>query len=177
MDGVQMISVAQMSPAAGDMYALSAGLDAVSGVFGYLASLNNFDIAQSRAQMIMNAAYADARRYGEQADANLALMKAGYLASGVTLSGSPIDALDKQAQISKENENSIIMSGETEAMDQTQQGYNALTAGRNALLGGITSASNALNKGFAPTIPVAGGGTGFGGTPLPASILADGVTA
>ena len=132
--------------APGEMFAVSAGLDLISGVFGYLSSLNASSIASSRGQMIINEANANAQRYAEKAAADQAQQKAMFLASGVTLQGSPLDVLDTSARLAKENIDSIMMSGAAEALDQNQQGGNALTQGRNAIIGGVAAATGVVGK-------------------------------
>lgn len=143
------------SPTQSGLYATSAGLDLVSGVFGFLSSMEANDAAQSRAQMIRQESEANAQRYAEQAAAHSAQTKVMFLASGVTLAGSPIDVLDNQARLAKENEDSILMSGAAEALDTAQRGVAAEIKGRNALVGSFAGASNNLYKGF-------GFSTGFG---------------
>src|SRR5690242_11638472 len=104
-----------MAGAAVDLFAFSAGLDAVAGVFGYLAAENAQSVANSRADMIRAAAEANAQRYSESAAAQNAQRKVMFLASGVTLQGSPIDVLDTQARIASENMAAIRMGGEVDA--------------------------------------------------------------
>lgn len=127
------------SPAAADLYGVSAGLDVLSGVFGYLTSLNAASVAKSRADLMTMEAEANAQRYAEQAAQFEAHEKVMYLASGVKLSGSPIDALATTARIASENIASIKRSGEVEALDQEQLGTNAEIQGRNALLSGLNN--------------------------------------
>ncbi len=136
------------------LYATSAGLDLVSGVFGFLSSMAANDAAQSRAAMVRMEAEANAQRYGEQAAARIAQTSVSYLASGVTLQGSPIDTLDTQARLAKENQDSILMTGAVDALDTAQRGTAAEISGRNALVGSFAASSAALYKGF-------GFGTGF----------------
>lgn len=128
------------------LFAVSAGLDVVSGVFGYLNSRIADQIAQTRADMIRQAAQANAQRYMEKARADTAQQKEMFLASGVTLSGSPIDVLDNSIRLAKENMDSIIMGGNIDAADQSQQGANALNSGRNALIGGLAGATENVQK-------------------------------
>ncbi len=126
---------------------VSAGLDVVSGVFGYLSSLNAASVARDRADMIRMEADANAQRYAERAQADRAQRKVMFLASGVTVSGSVIDELDNDARVASENLHAIRMGGATAAFDQEQQGENALVGGRNALLGGISAGAGAVAKG------------------------------
>ena len=156
-----------MATSAGDLavgaYGVSAGLDLMSGVFGYLSSLNAASIAQSQASLMVTAAEANAQRYSEQAAQSEAQQKAMYLASGVTLAGSPVDALATSARLANENITSILMGGEREAEQERMAGVNAEMQGRSALVGGLGQATGALTKG-ALTASLLGMGGG-GGTP------------
>lgn len=151
-----------------ELLGVSAGLDLVSGVFGYLNSLNAASVANSRADMIRAEADANAQRYSERATAFKAQQKLMFLASGVKVSGSVIDVLDNSARLAAENIAAIRAGGAVEAFDQEQVGQNALTTGRNALLGGIDNAAGATIKaafltGFGSTkLPAPGGGTQAG---------------
>ena len=134
------------SSAGSGMFAVSAGLDVVSGVFGYLNARIADQIAQTRADMIRQAAQANAQRYMEKATADIAQQKVMYLASGVTLSGSPIDVLDDHIRLAQNDAASIVMSGAADAADQNQAGANALNSGRNALIGGLAAATDNIGK-------------------------------
>jgi hypothetical protein len=134
-----------LTPAAQGAFVISAGLDLLSGVFGFLSSLNAASEAKSQASLIMTEAEANAQRYSEQAAQSEAQQKVMYLASGVTLAGSPVDALATSARIANENIAAILMGGEQEASNQNMAGVNASNQGRNALIGGI---DQAVNTGF-----------------------------
>ena len=129
--------------AASDMFAVSAGLDLVSGVFGYLSAQNAQSVANSRADMIRAQANADAQRYADKAAHDIAQQKVMFLASGVTLSGSPLDVLDENIRLASEDVQSIEMSGAADALNEQQTGQNAMTSGRNALVGGVAAAATA----------------------------------
>lgn len=122
---------------AAEAYGVSAGMDLLSGVFGYLSAQNNASIAQSRADLIRIEAEANAQRYAEQAAQFEAHEKVMYLASGVKLAGSPIDALATTARIAHENVEAIRMGGEAKAMDEETAASNAEAQGRAALVGGF----------------------------------------
>ena len=128
-------------------YGVSAGLDMISGVFGYLSSLNAQSIANSQADMIRTEAEANAQRYAEQAAQSIAKEKVMYLSSGVTLSGSPVDALATSARIANENVAAIQMGGEREALSAETSGTNDLMKGRAALAGGFVGAAKATGMG------------------------------
>lgn len=131
-----------------DMYGVSAGLDLVSGVFGYLTSLNSASMARSRADLIEAEANANAQRYEEEAQHREAQTAMMYVASGVRLSGSPIDALATEARIASENVASIEMQGKIQALDQSVTGTEAELKGRDMLVGGLVGAGKSLYQGF-----------------------------
>ena len=129
-------------------YGVSAGLDMISGVFGYLSSLNAQSIANSQADMIRTEAEANAQRYAEQAAQSEAKEKVMYLSSGVTLAGSPVDALATSARIASENISAIEMGGEREVLSAEAGGANDLMKGRAALAGGFVGAAKATGMGL-----------------------------
>lgn len=145
-----------------DAYGLSAGLDLVSGVFGYLAAQQNASLAQSRADLIRTEAEANAQRYAEQAAQQQAHEEVMYLASGVKLSGSPVDALATSARIASENEMAILMGGDAKAEDEQVAGVNAEIQGRDALIGGIDRSVGAAAKGVSLTLPAGSDQTNLG---------------
>jgi hypothetical protein len=116
----------------------SAGLDMLSGLFGYLASEQAAALADSRGRMLRLEAEAEAQRYGEQARGLRAQTKLAYLKSGVALSGSPLDVLDADMLTAQENISAIQARGAADQLDAENQGAQALASGRNALLSGIT---------------------------------------
>lgn len=129
------------SPGAEASYGVSAGLNLLSGVFGFLAAQNAADIAQSRGDLIRIEAEANAQRYAEQASQFKAHEKVMYLSSGVKLSGSPVDALATTARVANENIAAIRMEGEAKAMDQNIEGSNLAAQGRAAIAGGFSRAA------------------------------------
>ena len=74
-------SIPQMTTGDEAAFGVSAGLDLLSGVFGYLSSLNDQSIANSRADMIRNQAQANATLYAQKSSAAVAQQKVTYLAS------------------------------------------------------------------------------------------------
>ncbi len=129
-------------------YGVSAGLDLLSGVFGYLSSLNAQSIASSQADIIRTESEANAQRYAEQAAQAQAQESVMYSASGVKLTGSPIDALATAARISTENIAAIQMGGEREALNAETGGTNDLMKGRDALAGGFVGAAKMTGMGL-----------------------------
>lgn len=144
------------SDAASAAYGVSAGLDVLSGVFGYLSAMNVAAAQQSRADLIRSEAEANAQRYQEQAAQFEAHEKVMYLASGVTLAGSPVDALATTARIAKENADAIRMAGDRDALNAENAGTEAEMKGREALISGI---DKGVGLGFNSYV-AANGGTG-----------------
>ncbi len=122
---------------ASEAYGVSAGLDLLSGVFGYLASEEAASVARSRADLVRIEAEANAQRYAEQAAQFEAHEKVMYLASGVKLSGSPVDALATTARVASENMAAIRMAGEAGAQDDLTRASNDEAAGRATLVEGF----------------------------------------
>lgn len=137
---------AQPNDTAATAYGVSAGLDLISGVFGYLSSMNAASVASSQAEMIRTEAEANAQRYAEQAAQFEAHEKVMYLSSGVTLAGSPVDALATSARLASENEMAIRMGGEQQALNAETQGVNDENKGRAALVGGFDQATGMSRK-------------------------------
>lgn len=129
------------SDAAAGAYGVSAGLNLLSGVFGFLSAQNAASIAQSRGDLIRIEAEANAQRYAEQAAQFKAHEKVMYLSSGVKLSGSPVDALATTARVANENMAAIRMEGDSKAMDEQTLGSNLESQGRAALAGGFSRAA------------------------------------
>lgn len=137
-----------MAGAALAIAGVSAGLDLMSGLFGYFAGQEAAGIAESKARMIRMEADADAQRYAEQARGFKASQKLAFLKSGVALSGSPLDILDETARVSAENLSAIRAGGEAKALDAEWEGAQARIGGRNALIGGITGAAKSIGWGL-----------------------------
>ncbi len=160
---------------AATMYGVSAGLDLVSGVFGYLDSLSAASVASSQADLIRTEAEANAQRYQEQAAQAQAKEKVMYLSSGVTLAGSPVDALATSARVANENVAAILMQGDAQALNEQVSGANSEMQGRAALTGGLGKAATATGMGiFAAQGGATPGGATPGGATLPASVMYDG---
>ena len=150
------------SAGAAGAYSVAAGLNLLSGVFGYMASMNAASAANSRADLIRMEAEANAQRYSEEAQAHIAQQKMMFVASGVKLAGSPIDVLATSARIASENIDAIRMAGARGELDQRQVGEESLAKGRNALLGGVGSGVSDATKAYG-AMPSAGGSTGYNG--------------
>ena len=135
-----------------DSYGVSAGLDVLSGVFGYLSSLNAQSEADSQASLMRTEAEANAQRYSEQAAQFEAQESVMYSASGVKLAGSPLAALATSALTANQNVAAIIMAGDQDAQKESMSGTNASLQGRAALVGGLDKAT-----GMAANAAAAGG--------------------
>lgn len=122
----------------------SAGIQALSGLFGYMASQEMAKVSESRGRMLLDEANADAARYKLQSDNFRADQKLSYLKSGVTLSGSPLDVLDETARQATENIHAIQSRGRAQQLDANNDADASRTQGRNALVGGIAGAASTL---------------------------------
>lgn len=150
-------------------YDVSAGLDLMSGVFGFLAAQQNASIARSRADLVRIEAEANAQRYAEQAAQFEAHEKVMYLASGVKLAGSPVAALATTARVANENIAAIRMQGEADATAIETGAVNDENKGRAALVGGFGAAAGMGLRGY-----IAGhGGSGAGGVNAGIGAIAD----
>ena len=131
-----------------DAYDVTAGLNLLSGVAGYLAAQSASSMYASQADMLRTEAEAQAQRYSEQAAQQEAQQKVMYLASGVKLAGSPVDALATSARVANANMQAIEMQGDTEAMNEETKGVNAGMAGGNALVTGFSNAAKSLGQAY-----------------------------
>jgi hypothetical protein len=154
------------------MSGASAGLDLLGGVFGYFSGEQAFGMAESRANILRMESEAEAQRYTEQGAQFRSSQKLAFLKSGVQLSGSPLDILDQTARVTRENISAIRAQGAARALDVENQGREAQTQGRMALIKGITGGMMDLGKGYAKysaTDSIGGrnnlpsGNTGLGG--------------
>jgi hypothetical protein len=113
----------------------------MAGLFGYMAGENAAETYRSRARMIRAEAENEAQRYQERAEQFRATQAVAYLKSGVELSGSPLDVLDETIRVGRENASAIRSGGQARALDAEFGGEQASTAGRNALVSGVTGAA------------------------------------
>ena len=128
----------------------SAGLDALSGLFGYLASEDQAAVSESRGRMLRLEAETEAQRYGEQAETFRATQALSYLKSGVQLTGSPLDVLDETARRAAEDISAIRAQGLASQVEQENLGREARARGRMALVGGLLGGQGkVLSAGFA----------------------------
>ena len=124
--------------AVGTYAAASAGLDILSGLFGYFVAQEAAGIAESRGRLLRLEAEADAQRYAEAARGFSAKQRLAYLKSGVYLSGSPLDVLDRDMLTAEENISAIRARGAAGQLDAEGQAAQERLSGRQALISGIT---------------------------------------
>jgi len=76
--------------------------------------------------------------------------KLAFLASGVTLEGSPLLKMEETRRLGAENIEEIKKGGQASADAQIAEGrrtaQSAKASGRKALIGGITGAANSLSR-------------------------------
>ena len=116
----------------------SAGLDFLSGLFGFFASQEGAAIAASRGRMIRLEAEDEAQRYSEQVTQFKSEQKLAFLKSGFGLSGSPLDILDETTRIAEENISAIRARGRAGQLTQEARAFRSRAAGRGAILAGVT---------------------------------------
>ena len=138
---------AGMSTFAGGAAGGAAVGSLMAGLFGYMAGENAQDVYRSRARMIRAEAENEAQRYTEQVGRTKATQKVAFLKAGVQLSGSPLDILDETIRVGRENAAAIRAGGAARALDSEFGGEQAATAGRNALVSGITGAAKSAAVG------------------------------
>ena len=116
----------------------SAGLDLLSGLFGFFTSRESAKIAESRGRMLRLEADADAQRYAESARTFKETQALAFLKSGVELTGSPLDILDETARVAAENISAIRAQGRARQSEQEELARETRERGRGALISGIT---------------------------------------
>lgn len=151
----------------------SAGLNLLSGLFGYMDAQDQAAQSESRGRLLRMEAEADAQRYAEQARGFKATQKLAYLKSGVTLEGSPLDILDETARVASENLSAMRARAQAGQNAQNAEADAARSRGRAALIGGIAgAASTAATASYksqlnspTPGAEAAAPSTGFGYSP------------
>ena len=132
------------------MYAgASAGLDLLGGLFGYFASLEGAQIAESRGRMLRMEAEDEAVRYSEQARKFGARQKVSYLKAGVELSGSPLDVLDETIRTTREDLSAIRARGRAGQSDYNEVARQTRAQGRQAILSGIMGGAKTMTTAYA----------------------------
>ena len=127
------------------MYAgASAGLDLLSGLFGYFASQEAAGIAESRGRMLRLEAEDEATRYAEQGRKFEARQRLAYLKNGVELSGSPLDVLAETVRTTQEDLSAIRARGRAGQAGQNHIARQTRATGRNALLSGILGGAKTM---------------------------------
>lgn len=135
-----------------------AGLSALSGVTSVVSKLTegsaasaadrfNADVAGQNSQIAAEQAQMQLRQQQTDAVRKLGAIKAGYGASGVTMSGSPLDVLADSYTQAQTDANTIIYNSKikqagyqnTQALDTAKAGYDEsagyMNAASTALLG------------------------------------------
>ena len=137
--------------------AVSAITSVAGGLQSQSEGKNQAALALSQASLrgaeSVRAADREARLVQDDAIATERKQKLAYLASGVTLEGSPLLVMEETRRKGQENVNEILRAGEAEKTAAELEGrvmaLQAKSAGRQAftagLIGGLTSGGNALN--------------------------------
>jgi len=126
----------------------TAGLDILSGVFGFLAGGEIAAIQQSRSRMIRLESEADAQRFIEQAEGFKARQKLAFLKAGVPLTGSPLDILDETVRVTSENLSAIRAGAAARVEGARIRATETRLRARAALLSGFARGGQVLSRTF-----------------------------
>lgn len=118
---------------------ISAGLDIIGGLFGFLAAGQAAAQLESRGRLLRAEAEADAVRHEERGRAFRAAQGVAFGKSGVTLEGSPLDILDESARITSENLSALRARGAAIEQAQNLKAASVRGRGRAALTAGFVS--------------------------------------
>ena len=132
----------------------AAGAGIVGGIQANEAADEQADLARSDA----SARAAETARVTERSsmleqrniDDTVDRQKLAYLASGVTLEGSPLLKMEETRRRGAENIEEIELAGKAGSKAQIAEGrrtaQSAKASGRQALIGGITGAASSLSR-------------------------------
>ena len=106
--------------------------------------------AENRGKEIARQTAREANAEQQETDQTLRRQKLAYLASGVTLQGSPLLIMEETRRKGQENIDEIMASGSSGAsaaiMEGRQQASNTKASGRRDLVNGLTGAASTLGK-------------------------------
>ena len=132
----------------------AAGASIAGGVMANNAAGEQADLARSdaAARAEESARVADRQSMIEQRniDETTQRQKLAFLASGVTLEGSPLLKMEETRRLGAENIEEIKKGGQASADAQIAEGrrtaQSAKASGRQALIGGISGAASSLSR-------------------------------
>jgi hypothetical protein len=135
---------------------VGAGASIYSGIEGRKAANEQADMARAQASdeaaEVRRLAARQAELEGRNIDSTIASQKVAYLASGVTLEGSPLLMLEKTRREGAENLEEIRKAGESGSRSSLAQGQaiaeSAKSAGRQQLVSGISGAVKSASAGY-----------------------------
>lgn len=133
---------------------LSAGSSILGGLQGLMAGNQQADAArataemQAREQVRVTAREAEMER--QQVEDTVRRQKLAYMASGVSLEGSPLLVMEETRRRGAENINEIVQGGAYGAASARTEGriraQQAKSAGRREFISGIQGAGTALSR-------------------------------
>lgn len=123
--------------AAGALFAASAGLNFIGGIFDFLESREAAAAETSRSSLLRLEAEADAQRFEEDAEAFKGRQQLRIIKSG-TVGGSPLLLLDETVRRAQENVSAIRARGAALEQQSLARASRLRSRGRSALLSGIT---------------------------------------
>lgn len=111
-----------------------------AGRYNQAIEMRNATIARQQAKSAADQQQADARK-------RIGAMRAGYAASGVTMDGSPLDALSSSAAEAELDRQNILYRGELAAIGAEDSAALYGMQARNARTQGYVGAASALLSG------------------------------
>lgn len=120
----------------------------------------NAKMAQYQAQREQEAAADRAQRYQKEAQRRLSSMRAGYLASGVSMEGTPLLTLMESAQEAAKDEVRIKRQGDMVSWGLLSEANLSKMRGKSAYTQGVMGAGSSLLGGAARAYGLYGGGGG-----------------
>lgn len=112
------------------------------------AAYYNAAVAQNNATAAMQAAQADKLQQDRKNRSELASVQSKYLASGVTLEGTPLSVMDEQVVQGALESDKILHKGKVQAMNYTNEANMAQYQGDAALSLGSSQASGTIAGGL-----------------------------
>lgn len=119
------------------------------GVSQYASARNEANALEAQSQLVEAEAEAEARRKERQIRSFRDAQAARFNKSGVMLEGTPLLVLQETINLGREEVDAVLARGNAQANLVRTQAGRTRSAGRNALIGGLTGAVSGLGQGAA----------------------------
>lgn len=119
--------------------AVSMMSDLASGLTGFSAAREESVLQEKQAQLRYEEGLVEARRKAREVSRFQARQKTGYLSSGVTIEGTPIEVLEQTRRDGQEEVDARVRRSEAERELLQLRGQMIRRSGRNAMLGSLFS--------------------------------------